>query len=167
LTPGSPRVDPGLTPASPQLHISCTPASPQLHPSFTPDSLQVHPQAHPDSSRVDRGWCQRLKLQYDEPVFKLCVQFQLAPLHVGRGFRGALRAISRPRCQKQVSSRVGAQFRGRGGLKTSTRPTLNVILIRILPLLLLVVVLLLLILLLLLFFSSSSCMRIHPEGTTW
>jgi hypothetical protein len=33
--------------------------------------------------RVDTAWCQRLKLKYGDTGFKLCFQFQLAPLHRG------------------------------------------------------------------------------------
>ena len=34
--------------------------------------------------RIEIAWSQRLQLDYDTTAFKLCFQFQLAPLQLGR-----------------------------------------------------------------------------------
>ena len=76
----------------------------------------------PDRPRVDRAWCQRLKLNCDGSAFKLCFQFQVAPLQRGAPVRGG-RARQRHRQPPAAAGR--AVRRGRAVQVDPIKPMLK------------------------------------------
>ena len=78
-------------------------------------------QVEPMKSKLEAPGTKRLHVKIRLHSLKFCIQFQLAPLHIGSSTQFALLVI--PTCVL-IGWMIGQPLEG-GVLRTSTRPTLN------------------------------------------